>query len=45
MHIRNQGPGIHAREVPGLEKLKGLPNDFRLCPVQSMAMIINRSAQ
>ena len=41
---QESGPGIHAREVPGLEKLKGLPN-FRLRPVQSMAMTtINRSA-
>jgi Nuclease-related domain len=28
MEIRNQGRGIHAREIPGLEKLKSLPSDW-----------------
>jgi serine/threonine protein kinase len=28
MDIWNQGRGIHAREIPGLEKLKSLPTDW-----------------
>ena len=28
MDIKNQGRGIHAREIPGLEKLKSLPSDW-----------------
>ncbi len=28
MEIRNQGRGVHAREIPGLEKLKTLPREW-----------------
>jgi hypothetical protein len=28
MEIRNQGRGVHAREIPGLEKFKTLPREW-----------------
>jgi tRNA A-37 threonylcarbamoyl transferase component Bud32 len=28
MEIRNQGRGLHAREIPGLAKLRGLPHEW-----------------